>query len=199
MWNGTAETLKARPATTNTRPMMVPISRRLAGEQRLRDLHEGRAAAEAVDQRGAEQQHAGGDRAQDEVLHAGLGRAHGIALEGGDHVERQRLQLEPDIERHQVVGRDHQHHAERGQRHEQRILEAPGLDPLEIGARHQDGDRRADQHQRLHGRGKPVDDEQRGEGGALAVGHEQQDRRHQQGDRGRDRDEGVATSPRTTP
>ena len=26
MWNGTAETLKASPATTNTRPMTVPIS-----------------------------------------------------------------------------------------------------------------------------------------------------------------------------
>ena len=36
-------------------------------------------------------------------------------LEGGDDIKRQRLKLEADIERHQIVGRDHQHHAERGQ------------------------------------------------------------------------------------
>jgi hypothetical protein len=76
----------------------------------------------------------GGDRAQDEILHASLGRADAVALEGSNDIKRQRLQLEADIERHEVVGRDHQHHAQRRQRDQQRILETPGLDALEIGA-----------------------------------------------------------------
>jgi len=40
----------------------------------------------------------------DKVLHAGLGRANRVAMKRGDDVKPQRLQLEPDIERHQVVG-----------------------------------------------------------------------------------------------
>ncbi len=46
-----------------------------------------------------------------------------VAVDRGDDVERQRLQLEADIERDQVVGRNHQHHAERREQHEHRILE----------------------------------------------------------------------------
>jgi len=61
---------------------------------------------------------------------------------------------------------------------------------LEVGTRHQDGDCRADQHQRLHGRGQAVGDEQRGEGRALAIRQEQQRRRGQQRDRRRHGDEG---------
>ncbi len=53
-----------------------------------------------------------------------LGRAHGIPIEGGDHVEREALQLEADIERDQIVGRDHHHHAGSGQHDEHGELEA---------------------------------------------------------------------------
>ena len=81
-------------------------------------------AGEAVDQRGTVEQHAGGQSTEDEVLEAGLGRAHRIPVDRGDHVKRQRLQLEADIDRDQVVGRDHHHHAERGDDDEHRILEA---------------------------------------------------------------------------
>ena len=60
-------------------------------------------AGEAVDQRGAVEQHARRQRAEDEILEAGLGRADRIAVDRRDHVERQRLQLEAEIERDQVV------------------------------------------------------------------------------------------------
>ena len=53
-----------------------------------------------------------------------------VAVDGGDDVERQRLQLEAEIERDQVVGRDHHQHAERGEQDEDRELEA-----LEVLAR----------------------------------------------------------------
>ena len=48
-------------------------------------------------------------------------------LEGGDHVEREALQLEPDIERDEIVGRDHHHHAGGGEQHEHRELELHAL------------------------------------------------------------------------
>ena len=55
-------------------------------------------AGEAVDQRRAVEEHAGGERAEHEILQAGLGRPGVVAMDGGDDVERERLQLEPEIE-----------------------------------------------------------------------------------------------------
>ena len=51
-------------------------------------------AGEAVDQRGAVEQHAGGERAEDEIFEAGFGRAHIVAVERRDHVEREAHQFE---------------------------------------------------------------------------------------------------------
>ena len=81
-------------------------------------------AGEAVDQRGAVEQHAGRQRAQHEILEARLARAHVVALDGGDDVERQALQLEAEVERDQVAGRDHQQHAERRQQQQHRDIRA---------------------------------------------------------------------------
>ena len=80
-------------------------------------------AGEAVDQRRAVQQHAGRQRAQHEILQAGLGRAHVFAVRGGHHVERQAHHLEPEIERDQVVGGNQQHHAERRQQEQHAVFE----------------------------------------------------------------------------
>ena len=49
--------------------------------QRRRDGGEGDGAGEAVDQRRAVKQHAGGERAEDEVLQARFGRARLVAVE----------------------------------------------------------------------------------------------------------------------
>ena len=122
MWNGTAEILKARPASRKTRPKTRPSWRSPPVSAAAISVEAG-LAGEAVDQRDAVEQHARRQRAEDEILEAGLGRAQTVAVDRGDDVERQRLQLEAEIERDQVVGRDHQHHAERGEQDEDRILE----------------------------------------------------------------------------
>ena len=59
------------------------------------DPREDRRAGEAVDERGAVEQHAGRQRAQDEILEPRLARANVVAVDGGDHVKREALQLEP--------------------------------------------------------------------------------------------------------
>ena len=107
MWNGTAETLKARPAATNTRPIRAPVAIASwpsgAGCSSVGQAVERERAGEAVDQRAAVEQHARGERAEHEILEPGLGRARLVAVERGDHVERQALQLEAEIERDQVL------------------------------------------------------------------------------------------------
>ena len=52
-----------------------------------RDVLEAGRAGEAVDQRGAVEQHAGRQRAEHEVLEAGLARSDVVAAERGDDVE----------------------------------------------------------------------------------------------------------------
>ena len=119
---------------------------------------ETRAAAGAVDQRHAVEQHAGRQRAENEILEPGLGRTRVVAVECGDHVERQRLQLEPHVQGDQVVGRDHHQHADGGQQHEHRILEAGHALHLHEVLREHERDGRSEDSQHLHGAGEVVDD-----------------------------------------
>ena len=113
MWNGAAETLKARPQIRKTRPNSTPVP--APGVHGGGDVGELRRAGEAVDQRGAVEQQARRQRAQHEILQARFRGLGVVAAEGGQDVERQRLQLDADIERDQVAGRGHHAHAERGQ------------------------------------------------------------------------------------
>ncbi len=78
-------------------PKISPIERSLEGDH-ADDLVELGVAGEAVDQRGAVEQHARRQGAEDEILEARFGRPGVVALHGGDDVERQRLQFEADIE-----------------------------------------------------------------------------------------------------
>ena len=84
-------------------------------------------AGEAIDQRGAIEQHARGQRAEDEIFEAGFGGAGVVAVDGGDDIERQRLQFEAHIERDEIVGRDHHHHADGREQDEDGIFEALDL------------------------------------------------------------------------
>ncbi len=47
-----------------------------------------------------------------------------VAPDGGEHIEREALQLEAQVERDEVVRRDHHHHADDGEQHEDRDLVA---------------------------------------------------------------------------
>ena len=69
-------------------------------------------AGDAVDHRHAVEQHARGQRAQHEVFHRRLGRDAGVALQGDHGIQRQRQQFEAEIQREEMAGRDHHHHAQ---------------------------------------------------------------------------------------
>jgi len=53
-----------------------------------------------------------------------------VAVAGGDDVECQRHQLEPEIEHDQVAGRDQHHHAKRREQYQDRKFKNP---PRRIG------------------------------------------------------------------
>ena len=141
---------------------------RAALGRRLGDAGKAHRAGEAVDQRRAVKQHARGQGAQDEIFEPRLGRAHGIAIDGGDHVEREAHQLEPEIERDQVGRRDEHHHAGGRQQDQDRIFEPLPLLGREIIGGHQDRRRRSGQRQKLEEAGEAVDDEAAAEGDELA-------------------------------
>ena len=65
-----------------------------------------------------------GERAEHEIFEARLGRARVAALEGGEDIGGEALQLEADIEGEQVAGRDHHPHADRREQDQHRIFGA---------------------------------------------------------------------------
>ena len=135
----------------------------------LGDAGERDRAAEAVNQRGAVEQHAGRQRAENEVFQPGLGRTHVVAADRRDHVERQAHQFEAEIERDQVGRRNQHQHAGGRQQDQHRILEPLLLLAAEIVERHQDRDRRAGQRQELQEAREVVDDEAAAERDQPAV------------------------------
>ncbi len=107
-------------------------------------------AGVAVDQRSAVQQKPRRQGTENKIFKARFSRPRALTVDRSDHVERQRLQFHPHIERNQVIGRNHQQHAQRCQHDENRKLEL--VDPLRLGVangHHHCGDR-TDQHQHLH-------------------------------------------------
>src|SRR3546814_1907590 len=69
-------------------------------------------AAETVDQRDAVEQDAARERTQHEIFEAGFGRARVAAHEAREHVMREILQFEPDIEAQQIARRSEEHTSE---------------------------------------------------------------------------------------
>ncbi len=116
-------------------------------------------AGEAVNQRDAVEQQPGGKRAEHEILEPGLGRAQLVAGEGGEHVLRQRLQLERKIKRDQVGGRRHAHHADHAKQHQYRELEARDIVLAIVVERQNERKCRAHQHQNLDEDGELIDGE----------------------------------------
>ena len=78
---------------------------------------------EAINQRGTIEQHSGRQRAQHEIFQAGLGRSQVLTIGGRDHVERQAHQLETQIERNKIRGRDQHQHAERREQEQRTVFE----------------------------------------------------------------------------
>ena len=138
MWKGTALTLKAMPASTKTMPKSWPVLD--PAREALRDPAELGGAGEAVEQRDAVEQDPGGESAQHEIFEARLGRARVAALEAGEDVGGEALELEADIEGEEIAGRDHHPHADRGEEDQHRIFGAIVPVAAEPAHRHQHGD-----------------------------------------------------------
>jgi hypothetical protein len=67
-------------------------------------------AGEAVKEGDAVKEDPARERSKHEIFEARLGRARVAALEGGEDIGREALQLEADIESEEVPGRDHHSH-----------------------------------------------------------------------------------------
>ena len=150
----------------------------------VRNRAEGDRAGIAVDQRHPVEHHARRQGAEDEIFEAGFRRAQVMAAIGRDHVERQAHQLETEVERDEVIGRDQHQHAEGGNEDEDREFEP--ADPLlthELD-RQQKRHQRADQRKRAHEAGEGVVGEGAVEGDAHRAipGHHQNEDEAEQAD-----------------
>jgi hypothetical protein len=97
--------------------------------------------------------------AEDEIFEPGFARTRRVALECGDDIERQALQLETDIKRDEIVGRDHHQHAGGCEQHEHGKLEFHPSRPAPIIDRHEKGDGSACEREELKSSRKWIDDE----------------------------------------
>ena len=130
-------------------PMMRPIETRAAFGEIMRERVETGGAGKAVNHRRAIEQHARSERAEDEILQARFGRADVVTMESGNDIEREALQFERDIERDEIVRRDHHHHAGRGEQHQHGIFRPRDAFALVVLHGEDQGGRRADQHHHL--------------------------------------------------
>ncbi len=116
-------------------------------------------AGGAVEQRQAVEQGGRADRADHEVLEAGLQRGGAAQLGGAEHVERDRQQLDADEQRQQALGLGQQDHA--GDRAEQQrvVLALAGLARRAVAQRQQHGDDAGDVEQHREAERERVDAE----------------------------------------
>ena len=150
-------------------------------------------AGEAIDQRGAVEQQARGQGAQDEVFQPGLGGAGIVTVNGGDDVERQAEKFEAHIERHEVIGRDHHHHAHGGEEHQHGEFEAGEALLLEEIHRQHEAHGGAEQAEHLHEGGEAVGDVLAAEGCAFLL-HQHQGGGEEQRAEGGDGDGEIGVS-----
>ncbi len=144
-----------------------------------------RIAGKAIDQGHAVKQHAGRQRAKNEILQAGFGRTNAIAVEGGNDVKRERHQLEAEIERDQVIRRNQQHHAKRCQHQQNREFELVELVRTAVDGAHDERHQRTDQRQDLHEAAERIENEGATKGLALRGSEDEPQARHRQNGHGK--------------
>ena len=144
-----------KPLLGNRRPIRIP---RAQLAERLRYLRDVQRARDAVDHRHAIQQQARRERPEHEVLHSRFGRHCRIPVERNHGIQAQRHQLEAQIQREEVIARDHHHHAEHREERQREVFAAIHAAIIQIGSR--------------------VDEAH----GHRDIRHELQDRRHRVGD-----------------
>ena len=102
----------------------------------------------AVDQRDPVEQERGGEGAEDEILHRRLGRGKLALEESGEHVQRERHQLERQEQDNEIAGGGEQHHAAGREEDEGVVLARLGPVPSKVVDREHHDERRrvADHH-----------------------------------------------------
>ena len=101
-------------------------------------------AGPAVDERDAVEEHRRRERAEQEVLEPGLLRRGAAAVERGEHVQRDREDLERQEDRDEVVGRRHQHHAGGRAQHQREVLGPFEVLAFQVARREQQREQRRD-------------------------------------------------------
>ena len=147
---------------------------------------EARRAGEAVHQADAVEQDAARQRAEDEILEARLARPRLVAVERGEDIGGETLQLEADVQRQQVVRADHHAHAERRQHEQHRIFEPRRRRLLEVRQRQHHRHRRPAKDQYFEEGREGVADIEAAEAGRPAGGNDEQVNPGQREDADRD-------------
>ncbi len=123
------------------------------------DAGEADTSGEAVDERGAIKEHAGGQGPEHEIFEAGLARLGIVAVDRGEHVKREARQLEADVKRDEIIRGYHQKHAERRQQDEDSELERLLPVPAHLVDGERQGRCRAEKRHNLHEPREIIDDE----------------------------------------
>src|SRR5947208_682095 len=150
----------------------------MLGADRGGDPVEGELARRSVHQCGAEEQYSRAEAADDQVLEPCLERAFELAVDRAEDVERDREPLEPQEERHQVVGGDEEAHAGAGRRQEGVVLgDVLVAHPLGVGDADREQARARDDH--LRERAEPISPDRVGDHavhvGGVNVDHDRVD------------------------
>jgi hypothetical protein len=123
MWNGTAETLNAKPTSRSTIARdghQIRAHRR--GRNPYPDFVQARRAGDGVRERDPVEEERARERPQDEVLEGRLGAVRVAALQTGHDIDAQRHDLERDEDDEQVARGAHQHHAGHREQQQRVIL-----------------------------------------------------------------------------
>ncbi len=123
------------------------------------DARKGNRAGEAIEKRSAIKQHAGRQRAEDEIFEAGFRRPEIVAVERGNDVKGKRHQFEPKIERDETGRRNQHQHAEGRQKDQNRKLEFVDFFARQKILAHHQGDEGSAKRQHLHEAPETVVDE----------------------------------------
>jgi len=127
------------------------------GQRGLVDLADVQRAGGAVHHRQAIEQEARGQRTQHEVLHGGFGRLGVVAAQGHKRIQRQRHQLQAQVDGQEVVADDHDRDAQQREhaQREQFTLQhlAGGRIRLRVNQRAHHGQRGTQRQQVTHGIG----------------------------------------------
>jgi hypothetical protein len=98
------------------------------------DVDDLERAGHAVDQRHAVEQHAGGQRAQHEVLHRRLAGALGVAVERDQRVLAKRQQFKAEIDGEHAVAGNHDQHAQQTEQPQHEVFAVQQAPVGQIGS-----------------------------------------------------------------